>query len=64
MGKKRIIPHWRTLKAGGVINAKYPGGIASQKKMLEKEGHTVIQRGKRYAVKDHEKKPAKRLPGD
>ena len=26
-GKKRITPYWRTLKTGGELNAKYPGGV-------------------------------------
>ncbi len=25
-GKKRITPYWRTLKTGGILNEKYPGG--------------------------------------
>lgn len=51
-------PYWRTLKAKGELNPKYPGGVMAQKEMLEKEGHTVIQRGRtniRYYVKDYEK---------
>ena len=50
-------PYWRTLKANGELNEKYPGGAAAQKEMLEAEGHTVIQRGRtniRYYVKDYE----------
>lgn len=50
-------PYWRTLKANGELNAKYPGGIEAQKEMLEKEGHTIIQKGRkniRYYVKDYE----------
>jgi len=50
-------PFWRTLKANGELNAKYPGGIEAQRKMLEKEGHTIIQKGKkniRYYVKNYE----------
>lgn len=50
--------YWRTLKADGELNAKYPGGIEAQKEMLEAEGHTVTQRGRknvRYFVKDYEK---------
>ncbi len=54
-GKKNITPYWRTLKAGGVINEKYPGGIDAQKKLLEKEGHEVVKKGKKYVVKDFEK---------
>lgn len=51
------IPYWRTLKANGELNAKYPGGIEAQKEMLEKEGHTIIQKGRKnikYYVKDYE----------
>lgn len=51
-------PYWRTLKANGELNAKYPGGIEAQKEMLEEEGHTIIQKGRKnigYYVKDYEK---------
>jgi hypothetical protein len=51
-------PYWRTLKANGELNPKYPGGIEAQKEMLKKEGHTIIQRGRKnikYFVKDYEK---------
>ena len=50
-------PYWRTLKANGELNEKYPGGIEIQKEMLEKEGHTIIQKGRKnikYYVKDYE----------
>jgi len=50
-------PYWRTLKANGELNEKYPGGIEAQKELLEKEGHTVIAKGRknlRYYVKDYE----------
>lgn len=50
-------PYWRTLKANGELNAKYPGGIEAQKEMLENEGHTIIQKGRkniRYYVKDYQ----------
>ena len=50
-------PYWRTLKAGGELNAKYPGGLEAQKEKLEAEGHTVIRKGRkniRYFVKDYE----------
>ena len=40
-------PYWRTLKANGELNEKYPGGIEAQKEMLEREGHTIIQKGRR-----------------
>lgn len=51
-------PYWRTLKADGELNAKYPGGAEAQKEKLEAEGHTIIQKGRkniRYFVKDYEK---------
>jgi len=54
-GKKNITPYWRTLKTGGVINEKYPGGAETQKKLLEKEGHKVIQKRKKYVIADFEK---------
>lgn len=58
-GRKRITPYWRTLKASGELNQKYPGGIDNVRCRLEAEGHTVIQRGKRFFVEDYEKKLAK-----
>lgn len=53
-GEKDITPYWRTLKTGGVINPKYPSGVEGQRKLLEKEGHEVIQKGKKYVVVDYE----------
>ncbi len=50
-------PYWRTLKANGELNPKYPGGVEAQKKQLETEGLTVIKKGRtniRYYVKDYE----------
>ena len=58
-GEKDITPYWRTLKTGGVINPKYPGGVEGIKKLLEKEGHEVVQKGKKYVVADYEKLLAK-----
>jgi alkylated DNA nucleotide flippase Atl1 len=52
-GAKDITPYWRTLKTGGVINEKYPGGAEGQKLILEQEGHTVIKKGKNFVVKDY-----------
>ena len=51
-------PYWRTLRAGGELNPKYPGGVEEQKEILEAEGHTIIQKGRtniKYYVKDYEK---------
>ena len=53
-GRKRITPYWRTLKSGGELNPKYPGGIENLKARLESEGHEIIQKGKKYIVKDYE----------
>jgi alkylated DNA nucleotide flippase Atl1 len=58
-GEKDITPYWRVLKAGGVINEKYPGGVDAQKKLLEKEGHKIVQKGKKHVVSDYEKSLAK-----
>jgi len=58
-GEKDITPYWRTLKTGGVINPKYPGRVEAQKKLLEKEEHKIIQKGKKYVVADYEKSLAK-----
>lgn len=55
--KEDETPYWRTLKANGELNEKYPGGALAQKEKLEAEGHTIIQRGRkniRYYVKDYE----------
>ncbi len=54
-GKNLNIPYWRTLKSNGYLNEKYPGGAESHKKLLEKEGHKVINKGKKYLVWDYEK---------
>jgi len=52
-GELDVTPYWRTLKAGGVINDRYPGGVEAQKRLLEAEGHAVIQKGKRFLVPDY-----------
>lgn len=59
-------PYWRTLKANGELNAKYPGGIEAQKEKLEAEGHRVVSRGRtniRYYVKDYEASLFELAPG-
>jgi len=50
------LPWWRTLKAKGELNEKYPGGIDGQRELLVSEGHRVEQRGKRYFVENYEGK--------
>jgi hypothetical protein len=54
-GAKRVTPFWRTLKAGGEINVKYPGGIEDQRKRLHAEGHRVIRKGRKFIVEDYER---------
>jgi alkylated DNA nucleotide flippase Atl1 len=49
-GKNEKMPYWRTLKSGGEINEKYPGGIERQKLLLEAEGHRVLKKGRKYVV--------------
>jgi alkylated DNA nucleotide flippase Atl1 len=49
------IPYWRTLKSGGFLNPKYPGGQEGHKKLLQAEGFHVVSRGKKYQVADFEK---------
>jgi len=51
-GRKLITPYWRTLKTGGELNPKYPGGIPGLKKRLRAEGHKIAQRGRRFFVAD------------
>lgn len=57
-GVNHITPYWRTLKAGGELNDKLPGGIEQQRALLEMEGHRVFQKGKRWLVADYESKLA------
>jgi hypothetical protein len=55
-GAKRTTPYWRTLKTGGELNPKYPGGIAVIAKRLQAEGHRLVAKGKRTLVAEYEKK--------
>jgi hypothetical protein len=56
-GKKDITPYWRTLKVGGVLNEKYPGGVEAQAARLKAEGHTIDigKNNKPKKVRDFEK---------
>ncbi len=60
-GVKRITPFWRTLKTGGEINPKYPGGAEGVAKRLRAEGHKTISKGKRTFVVDFERTLFKKL---
>jgi alkylated DNA nucleotide flippase Atl1 len=56
-GEQNITPYWRTLKVGGVLNEKYPGGVETQAARLKAEGHTIEtdKNGKPKKIKDFEK---------
>ena len=41
-GKQDITPYWRTVKVGGALNEKYPGGVAAQAAHLKAEGHEIV----------------------
>lgn len=51
-GVKNFTPFWRTVKEGGVINEKYPGGIERQTVLLESEGHHIVQKGEKWIVEN------------
>jgi 6-O-methylguanine DNA methyltransferase, DNA binding domain len=53
-GAKRITPYWRTLKAKGELNPKYPDGVKNLATRLRGEGHKIVQKGKRYFVANYE----------
>ena len=56
-GEKDVTSYWRTLKSGGALNEKYPGGVEAQAAHLKGEGH-IIEPGKGKKppkVKDFEK---------
>lgn len=50
-------PYWRTLKANGELNPKYPSGVEAQKRKLEAEGYTIVKKGRtniKFYVKDYQ----------
>jgi hypothetical protein len=53
-GEKDTTPYWRTLKTGGEINPKYPGGVEAICRKLRKEGHKIAKKGKHVRVADYE----------
>jgi hypothetical protein len=54
-GAKPTTPYWRTLKTGGELNPKYPGGVEGIAKHLRAEGHRIVRKGKRALVADYQK---------
>ena len=43
-GKKRITPYWRTVKADGSLNERFPGGAKAQAAKLRAEGFAIEPR--------------------
>ena len=56
VGVREITPFWRTLKTGGEVNPKYPGGIAQVARRLRAEGHKIISKGKKTFLADYQEK--------
>jgi len=54
---KDCSPYWRTVKVGGALSEKFPGGVESHGKQLASEGHVILndKMGKPKKVKDFEK---------
>lgn len=54
-GQGEITPYWRVLAKDGSLKPKFPGGERHQQALLEKEGHRVVQQGKKFMIRDFEK---------
>lgn len=54
-GETDVTPYWRTLKANGELNPKYPGGIPALAARLRAEGHVIVQKRNRCFVRDFER---------
>ena len=54
-GEANVTPYWRTLKAGGELNARYPGGVSRLRELLQAEGHQVVPKADRWVVVDYER---------
>ncbi len=48
------VHYWRTLKADGYLNEKFPGGVEFHKGLLENEGFKVLKKGSRYCVENYQ----------
>ena len=47
--KEDETPYWRTLKANGELNVKYPGGVEAQKEKLRQRVILLFRRGVRIS---------------
>jgi alkylated DNA nucleotide flippase Atl1 len=52
--RRDATPYWRTLKTGGFLNEKYPGGVEAHREKLEAEGFEVVEHGKKLLVVDYQ----------
>ncbi|MCB9846492.1 MAG: MGMT family protein [Phycisphaeraceae bacterium] len=50
-GAQRTAAWWRTVKARGELNPRYPGGVAKQSRLLRAEGRTIRTAGARAFVR-------------
>ena len=48
------LPYWRTLKADGGLNEKYPGGVEGHGKLLAGEGFKVARKGQKRRVENYQ----------
>jgi len=49
-GEKDTTPWWRTVKADGELNDKYPGGSEEHARRLRAEGQQISKQGNTYYV--------------
>jgi alkylated DNA nucleotide flippase Atl1 len=40
-GRQEITPYWRVVHDGGRLNAKFPGGVEQQARLLREEGYAI-----------------------
>lgn len=60
--RRDATPYWRTLKTGGFLNEKYPGGVEAHREKLEAEGFEIIEHGTKLIVADYQEFIT--IPGD
>lgn len=56
MGRNDAIAWWRTLKSGGHLNDRYPGGMDRHEAELEGEGHQLQRKNKCAWIEDLDRK--------